>query len=54
MITGIKAENVGPVWPFVADYFQSFSDRTGGRISVQDLLASVLDKKRQMWIAVVY
>jgi hypothetical protein len=53
MIVGVQSNDALTVWPRVAKYFQSFSDRTKGRTTVAELFKGVLEKKRQMWIAII-
>ena len=50
-IVGVQADDFMKVFPLVEWHFNSFADRSRGEITVSDLVAQVLDKTRQCWIA---
>lgn len=52
-ISSVPAEYLGAIWPHVAGYFQSFEERSGGEISVSDLVSQIAKDRRQCWIAMV-
>lgn len=52
VIVGIPAANALFLWPRVKHYFASFEDRSDGFVKAEDLIRAVVEKRRQMWLAV--
>lgn len=50
-ITGVKRHELPAVLPRIREYFDSFAKRAKGEVSAEELILSVVQGRRQCWLA---